>query len=113
MDTAILKVMFKIFAIAVATLCTILVANSTFAQIRHNLNEFNLGDPNQQVGLFEKQGLILTDKAPRRGREKRATTPGTPLLFSAENQQNLVDWHNGYRRQVSPEASNMEYMVRA
>eukprot|EP00057_Strongylocentrotus_purpuratus_P025855 XP_011680329.1 PREDICTED: uncharacterized protein LOC105445895 [Strongylocentrotus purpuratus] len=109
--TAISRVIFRILAIAVATLCTILVANSTFAQIRHKLNGFNLGDPNRQVGLFEKQELILKDKAPRKGREKRATTPGTPLLFSAENQQNLVDWHNDYRRQVSPAASNMEYMT--
>ncbi|XP_041457491.1 peptidase inhibitor 16-like [Lytechinus variegatus] len=113
MNTTMPNYGFKILAFAVATVFAIFALNSTFIRISYNKKSLDHVGVHQESEWSGKQELHSKHKDfLKNGREKRAiTTPGTPHVFTAAEQQNLVDWHNDYRRQVSPEASNMEYMT--
>ena len=64
--------------------------------------------PNVKDGILENDGMA--DMRVSQSRKKRASD-GQPLNLTSDEQQLILDLHNDHRRNVSPEASNMEFMV--
>lgn len=92
-----------------AAIFSILMPNSVSEARRHAPTKLGEGIKDEHAPWYKNSFLPVEDGLTK-SREKRATL-GTPLPFSPEEETNLVNLHNNYRRLVSPPASNMDYMV--
>ena len=64
-----------------------------------------------RISWGHPSGDVLEEEPAERRHTRAKQIEFESIPFSAEEQQNLVDLHNAYRRTVVPEASNMQFMA--